>query len=112
MQCLEEGTQKLEEGDVQAAKVRSVPHFYACACLDMMQMARGSYFVKTLYQRSVDIKRTASGLFNLGVTHYHLSESFRIDSFNCVLSVTPNGFLMAVGFQRSMTRPSRAGRIQ
>ncbi|KAI0703221.1 hypothetical protein C8Q76DRAFT_754206 [Earliella scabrosa] len=48
MQCLEEGTQKLEEGDVQAAKA--------------------------LYQRSVDIKRTASGLFNLGVTHYHLKE--------------------------------------
>ncbi|PIL27852.1 hypothetical protein GSI_11006 [Ganoderma sinense ZZ0214-1] len=48
MQCLEEGTQKLEEGDVQAAK--------------------------TLYQRSVDIKRSASGLFNLGVTHYHLKE--------------------------------------
>ena len=26
MQCLEEGTQKLEEGDVQAAKVRSASH--------------------------------------------------------------------------------------
>ncbi|KAI0690993.1 hypothetical protein C8T65DRAFT_763717 [Cerioporus squamosus] len=48
MQCLEEGTQKLEDGDVQAAK--------------------------DLYKRSVDIKRTASGLFNLGVTHYHLKE--------------------------------------
>ncbi|KAI0371401.1 TPR-like protein [Pilatotrama ljubarskyi] len=48
MQCLEEGTQKLEEGDVQAAKA--------------------------LYKRSVDIKRTASALFNLGVTHYHLKE--------------------------------------
>ncbi|KAH9917318.1 uncharacterized protein B0H18DRAFT_1034900 [Fomitopsis serialis] len=48
LQCLEEGTQKLEEGDVQAAKA--------------------------LYQRSVDIKRTASSLFNLGVTHYHLKE--------------------------------------
>ncbi|KAI0634722.1 hypothetical protein C8Q77DRAFT_1055071 [Trametes polyzona] len=48
MQCLEEGTQKLEEGDVQAAK--------------------------ELYKRSVDIKRTASSLFNLGVTHYHLKE--------------------------------------
>ncbi|KAI0765410.1 hypothetical protein C8Q74DRAFT_1220165 [Fomes fomentarius] len=48
MQCLEEGTQKLEEGDVQAAKA--------------------------LYERSVEIKRTASGLFNLGVTHYHLKE--------------------------------------
>ncbi|KAH9930500.1 uncharacterized protein BXZ73DRAFT_47643, partial [Epithele typhae] len=48
MQCLEEGTQKLEEGDVQAAK--------------------------ELYRRSVDIKKTPSGLFNLGVTHYHLKE--------------------------------------
>ena len=26
-----------------------------------------------LYQRSVNIKRTASSLFNLGVAHYHLS---------------------------------------
>ncbi|KAF9815797.1 hypothetical protein IEO21_04381 [Rhodonia placenta] len=48
MQCLEEGTQKLEEGDVNSAK--------------------------ELYKRSVDIKRTASSLFNLGVTHYHLKE--------------------------------------
>ncbi|KZT00664.1 TPR-like protein [Laetiporus sulphureus 93-53] len=48
LQCLEEGTQKLEDGDVQAAKA--------------------------LYQRSVEIKRTASSLFNLGVTHYHLKE--------------------------------------
>ncbi|KAI0084497.1 hypothetical protein BDY19DRAFT_971462 [Irpex rosettiformis] len=47
LQCLEQGTLKLEEGDVNAAK--------------------------ELYQRSVDIKRTASSLFNLGVTHYHLS---------------------------------------
>jgi hypothetical protein len=51
--CLEQGTQKLEEGDVEGAKF--------------------------LYQRSVDIKRNASSLFNLGVTHYHLSSySFRI----------------------------------
>ncbi|KAI0272678.1 hypothetical protein BC834DRAFT_817013, partial [Gloeopeniophorella convolvens] len=46
--CLEQGTQKLEEGDVEGAK--------------------------RLYQRSVDIKRNASSLFNLGVTHYHLKE--------------------------------------
>ncbi|KAI0060939.1 TPR-like protein [Artomyces pyxidatus] len=46
--CLEQGTQKLEEGDVHAAK--------------------------ELYQRSVEIKRNASSLFNLGVTHYHLKE--------------------------------------
>jgi hypothetical protein len=45
--CLEQGTQRLEEGDVEGAK--------------------------NLYQRSVHIKRNASSLFNLGVTHYHLS---------------------------------------
>lgn len=48
LRCLEQGTAKLEEGDVQAAK--------------------------SLYQRSTEIKRSASSLFNLGVTHYHLSE--------------------------------------
>ncbi|KAJ3550327.1 hypothetical protein NMY22_g538 [Coprinellus aureogranulatus] len=47
LRCLEQGTAKLEDGDVHAAK--------------------------ELYQRSVDIKRNASSLFNLGVTHYHLS---------------------------------------
>ena len=47
-QCLDRGTQKLEEGDIEAAKV--------------------------LYKRSVEINKTASSLFNLGVTHYHLSE--------------------------------------
>lgn len=47
LRCLEQGTAKLEEGDVQAAK--------------------------SLYQRSAEIKRNASSLFNLGVTHYHLS---------------------------------------
>ncbi|KAI5121501.1 hypothetical protein M0805_006538 [Coniferiporia weirii] len=46
--CLEKGTQKLEEGDVEGAKA--------------------------YYQRSVDIKRDAGSLFNLGVTHYHLKE--------------------------------------
>jgi len=43
---LEDGTRKLEEGDAEAALA--------------------------LYQRSVNIKRTASSLFNLGVAHYHL----------------------------------------
>lgn len=47
LRCLEQGTLKLEEGDIPAAK--------------------------TLYQRSAEIKRNASSLFNLGVTHYHLS---------------------------------------
>ncbi|KAI6044274.1 hypothetical protein EDC04DRAFT_2890065 [Pisolithus marmoratus] len=48
MRCLEQGTQKLEENDLQGAK--------------------------ELYRRSVQIKRNASSLFNLGVTHYHLKE--------------------------------------
>lgn len=48
LRCLEQGTTKLEEGDVQGAK--------------------------SLYQRSTQIKRNASSLFNLGVTHYHLKE--------------------------------------
>ncbi|KAF8972653.1 hypothetical protein BDZ97DRAFT_848788 [Flammula alnicola] len=48
LRCLEQGTLKLEEGDVQGAK--------------------------SLYQRSNEIKRSASSLFNLGVTHYHLKE--------------------------------------
>ena len=47
LRCLEQGTAKLEEGDVHAAK--------------------------EFYRRSVEIKRNASSLFNLGVTHYHLS---------------------------------------
>jgi len=48
LRCLEMGTVKLEEGDVAAAK--------------------------ELYKRSVEIRRNASSLFNLGVTHYHLKE--------------------------------------
>ncbi|EJD48041.1 TPR-like protein [Auricularia subglabra TFB-10046 SS5] len=48
LQCLEKGTQKLEDGDVHAAK--------------------------SLYQRSVEIKPTAGALFNLGVAAYHLRE--------------------------------------
>jgi len=48
LRCLEQGTAKLEEGDVLGAK--------------------------SLYQRSCEIKRNASSLFNLGVTHYHLKE--------------------------------------
>ncbi|KAJ7746891.1 hypothetical protein DFH07DRAFT_831685 [Mycena maculata] len=48
LRCLELGTSKLEDGDVLAAK--------------------------ELYLRSTEIRRTASSLFNLGVTHYHLKE--------------------------------------
>ncbi|KAF4610540.1 hypothetical protein D9613_006726 [Agrocybe pediades] len=48
LRCLEQGTAKLEEGDVEGAK--------------------------ELYKRSCEIKRTASSLFNLGVTYYHLKE--------------------------------------
>ncbi len=55
--CLEQGTQKLEEGDLEAAK--------------------------NLYKRSADIKRNASSLFNLGVTHYHLSSSRSFVDVDC-----------------------------
>lgn len=48
LKCLEQGTLKLEEGDVQAAK--------------------------DLYKRSIGIKKNASSLFNYGVTCYHLKE--------------------------------------
>jgi len=46
--ALEAGTKLLEEGDVDGAKA--------------------------MYRRSVEIKRTASALFNLGVTYYHSKE--------------------------------------
>ena len=65
LQCLEQGTQKLEEGDVQAAKVYPV-NPAAVSIFDVTS-------AQDLYKRSVEIKRTASALFNLGVTHYHLS---------------------------------------
>lgn len=55
LRCLEQGTAKLEEGDVHAAK--------------------------EFYRRSVEIKRNASSLFNLGVTHYHLSNC------SCVVNI-------------------------
>ncbi|KAG8754256.1 hypothetical protein FRC14_005237 [Serendipita sp. 396] len=45
---LETGTKLLEDGDIEGALAK--------------------------YQRSVQIHRTASGLFNLGVTHYHLKQ--------------------------------------
>ncbi|KAF8920701.1 hypothetical protein CPB85DRAFT_1272536 [Mucidula mucida] len=46
--CIELGTQKLEEGDLEGAKA--------------------------LYQRGAEVKRDASILFNLGVTLYHLKQ--------------------------------------
>lgn len=62
--CLEQGTQKLEEGDVEGAK--------------------------NLYQRSVNIKRNASSLFNLGVTHYHLKEfDAAIHSWTSAIELQP-----------------------
>ncbi|THH19448.1 hypothetical protein EW146_g1721 [Bondarzewia mesenterica] len=65
LQCLEQGTQKLEEGDVQGAK--------------------------ELYKRSVEIKRNASSLFNLGVTHYHLKEfNEAIDAWKESIELQPN----------------------
>lgn len=74
LSCLEQGTQRLEEGDVQSAK--------------------------TLYQRSVEIKRSASSLFNLGVTHYHLS------------ALNPLASLIALthSSKRSSTPPLKCGK--
>ncbi|KAJ3731705.1 hypothetical protein DFJ43DRAFT_1132240 [Lentinula guzmanii] len=46
--CLEQGTRLLEEGDVEGAK--------------------------RLYARSAEINRNASSLYNLGVTYYHLKD--------------------------------------
>ncbi|KAF9648902.1 TPR-like protein [Thelephora ganbajun] len=64
-QCLEQGTQKLEEGDIEAAKA--------------------------LYKRSVDIKKTASSLFNLGVTYYHLKEyDDAIDAWKESITLQPS----------------------
>jgi len=65
LHCLEQGTQKLEDGDVEGAKF--------------------------LYQRSVDIKRNASSLFNLGVTHYHLKEfDEAIHSWTSAIELQPS----------------------
>ncbi|GJJ11247.1 hypothetical protein Clacol_005479 [Clathrus columnatus] len=65
LSCLEQGTQKLEEGDIEGAK--------------------------TLYQRSVEIKRTPSSLFNLGVTYYH-SKDFdaAIEAWKECIAISPN----------------------
>jgi hypothetical protein len=42
------------------------------------------------YSRSVEINRTASGLFNLGVTHYHLSMQFHALCVRVLLRVIKN----------------------
>ena len=76
LQCLEQGTQKLEEGDVKGAL--------------------------ELYKRSVEIKRNAGSLFNLGVTHYHLSKSSpKFLSLMCAPSRVS---------QRNSMKPSRLGK--
>jgi len=65
LQTLEDGTRKLEEGDAEAALV--------------------------LYQRSVNIKRTASSLFNLGVAHYHLKHFHQsIDAWQEAIKLQPD----------------------
>ncbi|KAI0305932.1 TPR-like protein [Multifurca ochricompacta] len=86
--CLEQGTQKLEEGDVEGAK--------------------------KLYQRSVDIKRNASSLFNLGVTHYHLKEfNEAIHSWKSAIEFQPSSAdahtnLASAYLNHSQTRPDLA----
>ncbi|KIJ55350.1 hypothetical protein M422DRAFT_57828 [Sphaerobolus stellatus SS14] len=65
LSCLERGTQKLEEGDVEAAK--------------------------KLYERSVEIKKTPSSLFNLGVTYYHLKDfKSAIEAWEECVALSPN----------------------
>ncbi|KAH9989820.1 hypothetical protein BJV77DRAFT_948061, partial [Russula vinacea] len=86
--CLEQGTQKLEEGDVEGAK--------------------------KLYQRSVDIKRNASSLFNLGVTHYHLKEfDEAIHSWSSAIELQPSSAdahtnLASAYLTHSQSRPDLA----
>jgi tetratricopeptide (TPR) repeat protein len=86
--CLEQGTQKLEEGDVEGAK--------------------------KLYQRSVDIKRNASSLFNLGVTHYHLKEfDEAIHSWKLAIELQPSSAdahtnLASAYLNHSQSRPDLA----
>jgi tetratricopeptide (TPR) repeat protein len=86
--CLEQGTQKLEEGDVEGAK--------------------------KLYQRSVDIKRNASSLFNLGVTHYHLKEfDEAIHSWSSAIELQPSSAdthtnLASAYLSHSQSRPDLA----
>lgn len=61
---LESGTKLLEEGDVEGALSN--------------------------YSRSVEIHRTASGLFNLGVTHYHLKQfDDAIKCWNAAIELDP-----------------------
>jgi hypothetical protein len=76
LRCFEQGTHKLEEGDFDAAK--------------------------SLYKRCVEIKRNATSLFNLGVTHYHLSMYIDLSTIRgvCILTV----------FQRNLTMLSPFGK--
>ncbi|PVG03146.1 TPR-like protein [Serendipita vermifera] len=61
---LEHGTKLLEEGDIEGA-------------------------LKS-YARSVEINRTASGLFNLGVTHYHLKQFDKaIECWKAAIEIDP-----------------------
>ena len=64
---------------------------------------------QTLYQRSVDIKRSASGLFNLGVTHYHLSELSSVTALSLVLSYW--GLSMKVLMRNAVARGIRPGHL-
>ncbi|KIO26493.1 hypothetical protein M407DRAFT_243704 [Tulasnella calospora MUT 4182] len=65
LKALEEGTQKLEEGDVEGAK--------------------------TLYKRSLEIKKTPSALFNYGVTCYHTKDfQAAIDAWKESIELQPD----------------------
>lgn len=61
---LEEGTKLLEDGSYN---VILFPYIIQLLAGDVEGALKK-------YARSVEVHSTASGLFNLGVTHYHLSE--------------------------------------
>ncbi|KAG8881573.1 hypothetical protein FRB97_009407 [Tulasnella sp. 331] len=65
LKALEEGTQKLEDGDIEGAKAS--------------------------YKRSLDVQRSASALFNYGVTCYHTKDfTAAIDAWKESIELQPD----------------------
>lgn len=79
LQSLEDGTRKLEEG-LHRKRVSLMPQTPDIQFGPSPFTKGDAEAALALYQRSVNIKRTASSLFNLGVAHYHLST---FDFFAC-----------------------------
>ncbi|KAG8946114.1 hypothetical protein FRC04_012092 [Tulasnella sp. 424] len=92
LKALEEGTQKLEEGDVEGAKAS--------------------------YKRSLEIKKTPSALFNYGVTCYHTKDfQAAIDAWKESIELQPDspdahtielGDLASAYIMMPMSRPDLA----